>query len=72
MDNVGYLYGMRLRGFSPGCQPMDGFVRRMNAWDCAEFRKYHDLLVYKRKLTDEELKSYELDYLGRTKRLRCL
>lgn len=22
-----YLYGMRLRGYSPGCQPMEGLLR---------------------------------------------
>lgn len=55
-----YLYGMRLRGFSIGCQPMNGFIERR---DDTEDR-YHDLLVYDRKLTDKELFEYELDYLG--------
>lgn len=55
-----YKYGMRLRGFSIGCQPMKGFVERQDdrtGW-------YHDILIYDRKLTDEELAAYELDYIG--------
>lgn len=27
-----YLYGMRLRGFSPGCQPMVGLLGRVMDW----------------------------------------
>lgn len=56
-----FLYGMRLRGFSPGCQPKDGFVERQD--DVTG--KYHDILVYNRELTTEELKNYELDFIGR-------
>ena len=55
-----YKYGMRLRGFSPGCQPMSGLL--FTADD--ESGRYHDLLVYDRKLTDKELSDYELDYIG--------
>lgn len=55
-----YSYGMRLRGFSIGCQPMNGFIRREDD----PGRRYHDLLIYDRKLTDSELTDYELDYLG--------
>lgn len=55
-----YKYGMRLRGFSIGCQPMDGFIERQD-----DTRgKYHDILIYSRMLTTEELKAYELDYIG--------
>lgn len=56
-----FLYGMRLRGFSPGCQPKDGFVERQD--DVTG--KYHDILVYDRELTEDELKNYELDFIGR-------
>ena len=55
-----FKYGMRLRGFSIGCQPMKGFYERQDD----PGRKYHDILIYERKLTDEELKDYELDFLG--------
>lgn len=55
-----YVYGMRLRGFSPGCQPMEGLLE----WRDATGTKYYDLLVYNRKLTDKECRDYELDYVG--------
>lgn len=54
-----YTYGMRLRGFSPGCQPMKGLRDRLDDTT----GRYHDILVYERKLTDEELRAYELDFL---------
>lgn len=55
-----YRYGMRLRGFSPGCQPKEGFIERQDDTT----GKYHDILVYDRPLSDKELADYELDYLG--------
>lgn len=54
-----YKYGMRLRGFSIGCQPKDGFWERQ---DDATGR-YHDILLYTRELTDAEVADYELDKL---------
>lgn len=56
-----YIYGMRLRGFSPGCQPMKGLLETEDDYS----GKYWDLLVYDRALTDEELRKYELDYIRR-------
>lgn len=54
-----YRYGMRLRGFSPGCQPMAGL------FGCEDGgKKYHDILVYKRPLTAKEIEDYELDDLN--------
>lgn len=52
-----YKYGMRLRGFSPGCQPKDGFIERLDDTT----GKYLDVIVYDRKLSFEETKEYELD-----------
>lgn len=52
-----YKYGMRLRGFSPGCQPKAGLLRRE---DCHN-NDYYDILVYNRKLNEEEILNYELD-----------
>ena len=54
-----FRYGMRLRGFSPGCQPMNGFLRRED--DATG--KYHDILVYDRQLAEQEIRDYELDVL---------
>lgn len=54
-----HRYGMRLRGFSMGCQPMRGLVRREDD----PTGRYWDILVYDRQLTDEEVRSYELDEL---------
>lgn len=56
-----YLYGMRLRGFSPGCQPKDGLK---DAYPDPG-GKYHDILMYDRRLTDDECRDFELDYIGR-------
>ena len=53
-----YFYGMRLRGCSIGCQP-NGFTARLDD----PTGKYHDILVYDRQLTREELWAYELDCL---------
>ena len=54
-----YTYGMKLRGFSIGCQPKEGFIKRLDD----NSGKYHDLIVYNRKLTEEEVNQYELDYI---------
>lgn len=54
-----HVYGMRLRGYSPGCQPAGTVAREDDPTG-----RYHDLIMYYRQLTDEEVKAYELDYLG--------
>ena len=54
-----YLYGMRLRPAGPGCQPMNGLLRIAPGGG-----QYHELLIYDRPLTDEELRDYELDYIN--------
>lgn len=56
-----YKYGMRLRGFSIGCQPMKNFVERIDD----NSGKYHDILIYSEKLSDKDTKDYELDFLGK-------
>jgi len=55
-----YKYGMRLRGFSIGCQPMNGLAGREND----PTGRYHDILIYDRPLSDHEQDAFELDYLG--------
>lgn len=59
---MNYKYGMRLRGFSIGCQPMDGLIERQDDTT----GRYHDLLIYDRELTEKELRDYELDDLNKT------
>ena len=54
-----YKYGMRLRGFSIGCQPMNGLLTAEDG-----DKKYYSYLYYERKLTDKELEDYELDFIG--------
>ena len=56
-----YIYGMCHRGFSIGCQPMDGLLERKDD----KTTKYWDLLIYTRELTKKEMRDYELDYLGK-------
>ena len=55
-----YRYGMRLRGFSIGCQPRDGFIERMDD----PSGRYYDILAYDRQLAEKELEDYELDDLN--------
>ena len=55
-----YKYGMRLRGFSIGCQPMHNLI----GCEDDQTGKYHDILFYNRKLSDRDVRDYELDYLG--------
>ena len=57
---MNYRYGMRLRGFSIGCQPMKGLV---DAQDDASGR-YYSILGYDHKLDEREEQMYELDFIG--------
>ena len=57
MSETIFLYGMRLRGFSPGCQPMNGLLWRQDD----NTALYHDILAYNRPLTEKEMRDYELD-----------
>ena len=56
-----YIYGMRLRGFSIGAQPEEGWV------DTEEdpLGDYWNILVYSRRLRREECEHYDLDFLGK-------
>ncbi len=51
-----YFYGMRLRGFSIGCQPMEGFIKREDATT----DEFWDVIIYDRPLSDEDIKHYSL------------
>lgn len=57
---IEYYYGMKLRGFSPGCQPMEGFIRREDDWT----GNYWDVLVYDRKLNSIQCDHYDLVLIG--------
>lgn len=57
--NKEWSYGMRLRGFSIGTQPREGFVERRDD----PTGKYWDIIVYDRPLTDKEIEDYELDFI---------
>ncbi len=59
-----YKYGMRLRPLGIGCQP-----GRWCKYTILNKEKtgYWCYVWYKFKLTDEELKQYEMDYLGEEK-----
>lgn len=59
-----YYYGMRLRGFSPGCQPKDGIVGFQDDFT----GRYHCILTYNRRLSKKELDDYELDYIEERER----
>ena len=60
-----YYYGMRLRGFSIGCQPKEGFDHREDDTEGMrpDGKKYYDILVYGRKLSQKETFSYDLDFI---------
>jgi len=57
-----YRYGMRLRGYSPGSQPK-GVLR----CESDSTGKYHDILVYDRQLSADEMNDYDLDELKEEK-----
>ena len=59
LDELGFVYGMRLRGYSPGAQPMENILVVGEGK-----RGYYNLLAYSRKLTKNQIEDYELDYLG--------
>jgi hypothetical protein len=50
---------MRARGFSPGAQPKEGFIERMDD----PLKGYFDLVVYNRELEGTEIYQYELDFI---------
>ena len=54
-----YRYGMKNRGYSIGCQPMRGLLRREDD----ETNEYLDIIVYDRELSIEEITQYELEYI---------
>ena len=63
-----YFYGMRLRGFSIGTYPIDGFLRceHMSMFKDKyniDTSKYYDVLVYDKELSEQDLLDYEFDLI---------
>ncbi len=63
-EKTSIFYGMRLRGYSIGCQPMTNLIRRHDD----ETGKYYDILEYSEKLTNKEIEIYSLDELEERKK----
>ena len=59
-----YKYGMRLRPFGIGCQPMDGYVDREPYEGFTHSDRYWDVIIYNRELSEKETEDYELDFMG--------
>ena len=57
-----FLYGMRLRGFSIGCQPMNGLLG-VEDFSTANGKSYWSVIAYDRELTEKEVDDYELDFI---------
>lgn len=57
---VMYRYGMRIRGYGIGCQPMHDLY----AYKDDITGNYWSILLYHKKLSDKEVRDYQLDYLG--------
>ena len=61
VDKLTHRYGMKQRGFSIGCQPKEGLV---DWYDTVKGETgYWSIIEYDRKLTDDEVKKYELEEL---------
>ena len=58
---MGYYYGMRVRPFGIGCQPMKGLVACVS--DEVVVKGYWDIVEYDRMLTDEECEHYGMDLI---------
>lgn len=54
-----YYYGMKLRGFSLGCQPKRGFVD----WLEDNTGKYWSVIFYSRPLSEDECRNYDLEFI---------
>lgn len=51
-----YKYGMKYRGFSIGCQPMENLIKATED----ETGKYYNVLEYSEPLTAEQINNYQL------------
>lgn len=58
-----FVYGMKLRGFSPGCQPMAGLVK----YAPDPTGRFYDLLFYTYLLSADDMAQYDLVFLREVK-----
>ena len=58
MKQKKYIYGMKMRPFGIGCQPMDGITGTMIV--DKKTKGYYSVVYYDRELTEEEIEKYEL------------
>lgn len=63
-----WLYGMRERGFGPGCQPKEGLVGIEQGAMLADGKDYWDIVAYERELSNKEVHEYELDFICKAKK----
>lgn len=69
-----FIYGMRVRGCSTAAQPDDGFIQiedNNGYTDESGNSRYHDIISYRRKLTEDEIRHFSLDYLGVVQEVKC-
>lgn len=67
-----WLYGMKERGFGPGCQPKEGLAYLATGQRVAVIlaggRKYWDVIAYGKELSSREIVDYELEFIGKTEK----
>lgn len=56
---VRFCYGMSERGFSIGCQPMEGLIEHCDD----KTGEFYDILTYDHRLTQDEINRYELTFI---------
>lgn len=59
-----HLYAMKLEPYSVGIIPINGLIKAFIDDKIADSKTY-SLLLYNRKLPEESIKEYELEYLGK-------
>lgn len=62
-ENMFYTYGMRLRPFDIGCQPMDGLVN-IEDGKTINGKYYWNFLTYNRELSNDEVSSFDLEKMN--------
>ena len=55
-----YKYGMKLRGFSLGCQPLGS----LDSVEDDPTGRYYDILTYTKRLEPEVMDKYDLVMIG--------